>query len=239
MDDSVIVRLLRADEIECRVATIQEKGLSLLLYKDARVDQRILDETFTPTGWKRSHQSIDGNLYCTVEVWDEDKKQWISKQDVGVTSYSEKEKGQASDSFKRACFNWGIGRELYTAPFIWIPAEMVKIQRKGDKLSCYERFTVDSISYTSEREICSLRIVNALRQVVYEWKKKEERPKTERADAGVTREQMEMLKKELRRTGVAMGTVLDRYNLASPTEFTQDTYVSAMDCLRRSRDKAA
>ena len=115
------IRLLRADEIECRVSTINEKGLSLLLYKDARVDQRILDETFTPLGWQRTHQSIDGNLYCTVEIWDDAKKQWIAKQDVGTMSYTEKEKGQASDSFKRACFNIGIGRELYTAPdFIWV-----------------------------------------------------------------------------------------------------------------------
>ena len=111
------IRLLEADEIECRVATINEKGVSLLLFKDARVDQKILDETFTPFGWSRSHQTIEGNLYCTVEIWDEDKLQWVGKQDVGTMSYSEKEKGQASDSFKRACFNWGIGRELYTAPF--------------------------------------------------------------------------------------------------------------------------
>ena len=103
-----MIRLLRADEIECRVSTINGNGLSLLLFKDARVDQKILDETFSPFGWKRSHQSIDGNLYCTVEVWDSEKKQWIAKQDVGVMSHSEKEKGQASDSFKRACFNWGI-----------------------------------------------------------------------------------------------------------------------------------
>ena len=112
------IRLLRADEIECRVSTINEKGLSLLLFKDARVDQRILDETFTPFGWRRTHQCIDGKLYCTVEVWDSAKGQWVAKQDVGTESYSEKEKGQASDSFKRACLNWGVGRELYTAPFI-------------------------------------------------------------------------------------------------------------------------
>ena len=99
------IRLLRADELECRIATINEKGLSLLLFKDARVDQKILDETFTPFGWKRSHQMIDGDLYCTVEVWDEGKGQWIGKQDVGTVSHTEKEKGQASDSFKRACFN--------------------------------------------------------------------------------------------------------------------------------------
>ena len=140
------IRLLRADEIECRVSTISEKGLSLLLYKDARVDQRILDETFTPLGWQRTHQSIDGNLYCTVEIWDDAKKQWIAKQDVGTMSYTEKEKGQASDSFKRACFNVGIGRELYTAPdFIWVAGDKVKIQKKGEKFTTYDRFHVQSL----------------------------------------------------------------------------------------------
>ena len=103
------IRLLRADEIECRIAVLNEKGLSLLLYKDARVDQKILDETFGVFGWKRSHQCIDGNLYCTVEIRDKETGEWIAKQDVGTTNYAEKEKSQASDSFKRACFNWGIG----------------------------------------------------------------------------------------------------------------------------------
>ena len=106
------IRLLEVNEIECRIGTINENGLSLLLYKDARVDQKILDECYSPCGWKRSHQEIGGNLYCTVEVWDKEKQQWIAKQDVDTESYTEKEKGQASDSFKRACVNWGIGREL-------------------------------------------------------------------------------------------------------------------------------
>ena len=84
------IRLLEVNEIECRIGTINESGLSLLLYKDARVDQKILDECFSPCGWKRSHQEIGGSLYCTVEVWDEEKKQWIGKQDVGTESYTEK-----------------------------------------------------------------------------------------------------------------------------------------------------
>ena len=130
-----------------------EKGVSLLLYKDARVDQKILDETFSVFGWKRSHQMIDGNLYCTVEVWDEEKKQWIGKQDVGTESYAEKEKGQASDSFKRACVNWGIGRELYSAPFIWLPAERVTIQQINGKYVIKDRFQVTGIDYSDKREI--------------------------------------------------------------------------------------
>ncbi len=165
------IRVLRADEIECRVGIINEDGLSLLLFKDARVDQKILDETFGPLCWKRSHQQIGGNLYCTVEVWDSEKEQWVAKQDVGTASYAEAEKGQASDSFKRACFNWGIGRELYEAPFIWIPANRVKIeprtQGKGEKYFTKERFSVVSIGYDENRSIISLEIVNGKHQPVY------------------------------------------------------------------------
>ena len=153
-----MIRLLKADEIECRAAMVSEKGLSLLLYKDARVDQKILDETFGIFGWKRSHQCIDGNLYCTVEIFDRDSGTWVAKQDVGTMSNSEKEKGQASDSFKRACFNWGIGMELYTAPFIWIPAGKADIQSKETrdrekKYYCYDRFFVNSIEYNDDKEI--------------------------------------------------------------------------------------
>ena len=154
-------RTLKASEIECRIATINEKGLTLLLYKDARVDQNILDETVGIMNWQRSHQSIDGRLYCTVSIYDQDKKQWISKQDVGTESYTEKEKGQASDSFKRACVNLGIGRELYTAPFIWIKAGDAQIKKGNNgKLACYDKFIVEQILYDNDRNIVALSIKN-------------------------------------------------------------------------------
>lgn len=229
-----MIRLLRADEIECRVAMINERGASLLLYKDARADQKILDETFTPFGWKRTHQIIDGNLYCTVEVWDAQKDQWIAKQDVGTVSFTEKEKGQASDSFKRACVNWGIGRELYTAPFIWIPAGSVKIQRKGEKYVTTDRFEVKSIDYNANREIVSLEIVNASGAVVFR--------KTEAADKKppyLVPEDFGQLEEELKRTGVELGTVLERYGLSDIGQLTPEIYAKAMKSLKRSRSKAA
>ena len=152
-------RPLTANEIDCRVATINEKGLTLLLYKDARVDMNILDEKFGITGWQRKHEIIGGNLYCTVSIWDAEKQQWISKQDVGVESYTEKEKGQASDSFKRACFNIGIGRELYTAPFIWIGADKFKLTQRNNKYTTYDKFAVSSI-VIQDGVITDLTIVN-------------------------------------------------------------------------------
>ncbi len=161
------IRPLKAEEIECRVSMVKENGVILLLYKDARVDQKILDEAFGMFGWKRSHQSIEGNLYCTVSVYNKETREWVEKQDVGTTSYSEKEKGQASDSFKRACFNWGIGRELYTAPFIWVQGDLANIQKKGDRLYCNDHFKVASIEYNEKREITSLVIVNSKGECVY------------------------------------------------------------------------
>ena len=114
------IRPLRADEIEIRIARIKKGGYQLLLYKDSRCDKRILDEVFGMMGWKNEYQEIKGNLYCTISVWNNDLKQWISKQDCGTKSNVEKEKGEASDAFKRAATAWGIGRELYTRLFIWV-----------------------------------------------------------------------------------------------------------------------
>lgn len=111
-------RDLRADEIEVRVQSCKQNGCVLLLYKDARCDMNILDETVTPLGWKREH--LRDNKNCIVSLWDDKKNQWVSKEDTGTESNTEQQKGLASDSFKRACFNWGIGRELYTAPFTWV-----------------------------------------------------------------------------------------------------------------------
>ena len=216
MDNSKI-RLLKADEIECRAATVNEKGLSLLLYKDARVDQRILDETFGIFGWKRSHQSIEGNLYCTVEILDKETGEWVSKQDVGTVGMAEKEKSQASDSFKRACFNWGIGRELYTAPFIWIPADRADIQKRGSRFVCNSHFKVKSIAYNADREIISLSVCGENGQTVYEWKEKSgtqggQAPKSA-ASPSLSKGQMECLEKELERTGVEPETVQERYQV--------------------------
>lgn len=140
-------RMLNADEIDCRVGTMTDKGVSLLMYKDARVDMRLLDEVVGPMNWKREHEFINGNLFCTVSIRDE-KGEWVSKQDVGVESNTEKEKGQASDAFKRACFNWGIGRELYTCPFVWINLSDNEWKMGvGGKKQPRTRFYVKDIQY--------------------------------------------------------------------------------------------
>jgi len=155
------IRLLKPNEIDVRVGTINEKGATLLLYKDARVDMNILDETY-PNAWKRTHELINGNLFCTISVWNDDLKEWIPRQDVGVESNTEKEKGQASDAFKRAGFNFGIGRELYTAPFTWVSSEHYNSYKnpKTGKLGTYDKFIVTDIGYDDNKEINFLLITN-------------------------------------------------------------------------------
>lgn len=155
---------LTKNEIECRVAQTgtSKNGAwcSILLYKDARVDMRILDEVYGSNNWQRTHELIGDRLYCTISIWDAEKGQWIKKQDVGTESYTEKEKGQASDSFKRAGFNIGIGRELYTAPKIFINLDKGEWDDKGSKVVPKISFDVADIDYDNEGNICYLVIVD-------------------------------------------------------------------------------
>jgi hypothetical protein len=151
-------RKLRADEIDCRIGQIKDKGLTLLLYKDARCDMNVLDETVGPLNWKREH--LRDNANCVVSIWDDAKKEWVTKEDTGSESNTEAEKGLASDPFKRACVNWGIGRELYTAPFIWVKAEDCKISNFGGKPKCYDKFIVEKLTYKKNGDIDGLSIIN-------------------------------------------------------------------------------
>ena len=153
-------RDLKSDEIDVRIAMVKESGISLLLYKDARVDQNILDETLTPFRWQREHKELKGNIYCGISIFDDDRKQWVTKWDCGKESFTEAEKGEASDSFKRAGFNWGIGRELYTAPFIWINKDCCNIVKGNNgKYTCNDKFIVEAIQIIN-KEITGLAIKN-------------------------------------------------------------------------------
>lgn len=156
-------RTLKAEEIDVRVGNVGSNGYTLLLYKDARCDMNILDETIGAENWQRDHKEIKGNLYCGVGIWDNEKAQWIWKWDCGTESNTEKEKGEASDSFKRACVNaTGVGRELYTSPQIKVYCETEKVNNSyklpdGEK---YRKFKVKEIEYNDNREIVKLIIVD-------------------------------------------------------------------------------
>lgn len=179
------IRTLYASEIECRVGTMKQdgSGCSLLLYKDARVDMRLLDEVFGPMNWKRTHDVVNGNLFCTLSIWDADKKEWVSKQDVGVESKTEAEKGQASDAFKRAGFNWGIGRELYTAPFIWIQLDRGEVYQRNSSYGLNTKFRVKDIGYNDKREVDKLVIEDVKGNVRYTFGNTQEKVSKQVASA--------------------------------------------------------
>lgn len=160
-----IFRLLKASEIDVRIAQITEYNgkvkARLLLYKDARVDMQLLDEHFGTFGWQREHTFKDSKNYCRVSVKNPYTGEWIAKEDVGVESYTEKTKGESSDSFKRACTCLGIGRELYTAGNITVELAKGESYKQGEtlKLSSFVGFHVSTIDYDPDtRSITAIEI---------------------------------------------------------------------------------
>lgn len=187
------MRLLRANEIEVKVKQVKENGCVALLYKTARTDMDLLDEEFGPENWQCAYEEIKGNMYCKIGVLPMGRDEWVWKQDCGIESREDGEgnekKGEASDAFKRAGFKWGIGRELYTAPFIWVSSDFVKIEKYKNKDAYYTKdtFSVSKIEYNDNREIIALEIMNQKNKVVYTFETKTavkmEKPKT---DEGVS-----------------------------------------------------
>ena len=157
-------RDLTADEIEVRVQSVKQNGIVLLLYKNARVDMNILDETVGVENWQNRFYEHKGILFCSLGINTNYAKpdqpdRWIWKDDAGVESNTDAEKGNASDARKRSGFAWGIGRELYTSPFIWIPADKCNINNG----KCYDRFCVEKI-VIEDKKIMAISIINESKQ---------------------------------------------------------------------------
>lgn len=175
-------RPLQAQDIEVRVGGVYKSGVTFLLYKNARVDMAILDESVGEFNWQRDHKEVKGNLYCGIGIFDERKEEWVWKWDCGTESYTEKEKGEASDSFKRAGFNWGIGRELYTAPMIYLPCATDLKQNgkgyeihdpnelKGIYVSVFETVEVNGKRLISKLELSQR--ANRKENVIFRWERK-------------------------------------------------------------------
>ena len=234
---SKMFRLLRADEVDCRVAQIKENGLSLLLYKDARCDMNILDETVGEFYWQRRHSRDNAN--CEVGIFNAQTNEWIWKEDTGTESNTEAEKGLASDSFKRACVNWGIGRELYTAPFIWISADKCKIVGSGGKLKCYDRFEVKSISYNDNREIDGLSIVSNGKEV-FSWGKHKSAPqaKTTATKAKpISDMQFVSVTDAIDAMGKTQLAICEHYGIGSISDMNTDQYSDLMKIYNAWRAK--
>lgn len=235
------IRKLRADEIEARVGIVKKNGISLLLYKDARCDMNILDETFGIMGWQRKHELINGSLFCTVSIKGEDGE-WIGKQDVGVQSYTEAVKGAASDSFKRACFNVGIGRELYTAPFIWISSDKVNIVEDNGKLKVKDSFHVSYISYDEGGKVIrSLEIRNQKNEIVCQFNIESKVPKQASQSANknqLSDYRMKRLYDEMERTGVTEQKIVERFHV-SLVNLTERDYKRIMSALEKTGTRVA
>lgn len=245
--DMLKFRPLTADDVEVRISTVKKNGVQLLLYKDARVDQNVLDESVGAENWQKKYEMIGGNLFCSVGILVDRGagiKEWIWKQDVGVESYTEKEKGQASDAFKRACFCLGIGRELYTAPFIWISADKVEIKDAGkDTYKCYERFAVRSMT-VSDGRITALSVINSKGIEVFSYGKRtaqsaiqEPMQVYEQKPMLVTDAEIKILEAELARTGVAKQTICNAYHVNDLSEFTLGQYNSCKKRLAATKPK--
>lgn len=249
-------RGLRPDEIDVRIGTISAKGVSLLLYKDARCDMNILDETYGVEGWQRRHEVINGNLYCGIGIWNKEINDWVWKWDCGTESYTEKEKGEASDSFKRAAFNIGIGRELYTAGFTFVSCPTQKKEGgRGYELVNPYQFSgayVSDIRYKEtehKREIVGLVIKdskgvtlyskftqtgNQVTQVNKSVEVPNEMPDVQAIkDRVIDRIELASLEAELKRTGVKTIQVVKEYSIPALREMKLEQYVELMKRLEK------
>ena len=174
--------LLTADDIEVKVQKVTDKGAVGVLYKTARTDMRLLDDV-VGTSWQDEYREVKGNLYCKISIWDE-KMGWVGREDCGVESREDddnnQKKGEASDAFKRAGTKWGIGRELYTSPFIFlaVPTKARDGGRGYDLANRFTRFEVSHIEYIDNR-ISALTIIDDKGNIVYQMGKRIPNPTPE------------------------------------------------------------
>lgn len=159
---SELMQPLHSDELQLRVGRIANGGAVLLLYKDSRADTRRLNEVLGVFGWKRAHQFKDGINYCTVSIRNPETGEWVSREDCGTESKTEAEKGQSSDAFKRACFAFGIGIELYDTPTIFVSG----VDRTTKVSQWAVRMAVDKDS----KELRVLQVVDELGNNKFVWK---------------------------------------------------------------------
>jgi hypothetical protein len=219
-------RKLTAEEIDCRISICNQWGVGLLLYKDARCDQNILDETVGPMNWQRHHSRDNAN--CIVSIWDKEKQQWVEKEDTGKESFTEAEKGLASDSFKRACFNWGIGRELYTAPDMFVfKNDLKKHEEYNGKWTCKDTFKVTEIEY-AEDKIVFVRILNTKTNNYIDFgqpaKDHAEQKKIEKSV--ISEVKLKALLARCEKDGVEPGKILALYKVSSLADLTEKQYAN-------------
>ena len=248
-------RGLRPEEIEIRVGSVSEKGATLLFYKDARCDMNILDETVGEANWMRDHKEVKGNLFCGVGIRScvvsekiiEKADEWVWKWDCGTESYTEKEKGESSDSFKRACFNWGIGRELYTSPFTFVKCA-TKQKDPGDKRKGFEledryQFNgafVSEIEYEetdAARKISKVTVCDKSGNAIFKWNKRKAYVKDEKRTAEelaslekITAGGVDFLQNLIVDTGTDLKKLLEFYKIKRLEDMTTEQF---NDCVKK------
>lgn len=173
------IRLLDKSEISLRVGKLADTRygvyVNLLAHTDARTCSKILDEAFTPMGWQRTYEGINDELFCAVSVWDDEKKQWIKKSDVGAMANDGTEKSRASDAFKRACVSHGVARELYSLKNIGFKLDEGEYERKGDSIKSYAQFFVSDVAYDEKsRTFTELVVVDKNDKVRYRLSSRKE-----------------------------------------------------------------
>lgn len=234
-------RCLRAEDVNARVQKIVAgKGAILLLYKDARCDMAMLDEAVGAFNWKREHSRDNAN--CTISLWDDEKSQWVSKEDVGTPSNTEAEKGLASDAFKRAGFNWGIGRELYTAPFIWVSADKFttrKNQRGGEEVDgkfIVTRMDVDEDSRKITRLEIAFKHNNNPATPCFTWRDTDAKPAT-RQTQPTRAEQLEEVERLLTATNTDRQRFFGYYKVETADTMDADQLAEGIQILRNRASK--
>jgi len=121
-------------DIDFRIQSINKGGYATILaYKNARVDMNRLDDVCGAENWQRDHKELKNVIYAGIGIYFKDLEQCVWKWDAGAESFTEKQKGESSDSFKRAGFNWGIGRELYDYPVIQVKLNADEFELKDNK----------------------------------------------------------------------------------------------------------
>ena len=214
-------RTLKANEIDTRVGNVDKnkKWITLLLYKDARVDMDMLDETVGPMNWKRKHERDNSN--CIVSIYDDEKKEWVSKEDCGKESNNDAEKGLASDSFKRACVNWGIGRELYTAPKIFLYGNSDDLKSNN--------YSVKEIGYDENKAINKLIIVDKEDKVIFQFPKgkktavvKKETTETKNEIRMITKSQITKIHTLIGKNEPLKEGIYKKFKVKSSKELTED-----------------
>lgn len=237
-------RGLYPDEIDLRVGNVSQKGATLLLYKNARVDMALLDQVVGAENWQRDHKEVKGNMYCGIGIWDSKKQQWIWKWDCGTESNTEAEKGESSDSFKRAAFNWNLGRELYTAPVVFIGCET---EADGNRYKLKNRYEfwdtkvskIEYEDYNGSRRISKLEITRK-GKVIFKWQSDTEivEAMKEGETLYATPSEKEGLKAMCKKKGVTQRWMLQSIGMDPdhPGNMTQAQYGNAMNILMELPD---